>query len=96
MENIIPAPKGATEKVRKLIAAGFFTQPKKFSQIKKELNKTDIIIKPSALNGILSKMAGRNELMRIGSRRFYMYVKPREGTEDNETEKENNEKKREK
>ena len=64
---------GVTGEVRKLIASGFLKQPKKFGQIKKELNKNGISIKPSSLNVILSKMVERNEITRIGQKRFYLY-----------------------
>ena len=67
---------GVTGEVRKLITSGFFNEPKKFGAIKSELKNRGISIKPSSLNVILIKMVERKEIIRIGQKRFYLYLKP--------------------
>ncbi len=68
---------GITTRIRKLIYSGFFKDPKSFREIKQEFQKNDLRIKSSSLNVILIKFVERNELIRIGKQRSYLYSDPR-------------------
>jgi uncharacterized protein (UPF0128 family) len=64
---------GITTEVRKLIHNGFFKKPKSFKDIKNELLQNNISVKISSLNIVLSKLVERNELLRDGRPRSYIY-----------------------
>ncbi len=65
---------GITREIReRLIASNFFSAPKSFGEIKSELYKLGIPVKPGSLNVVLSKMVDRGELRRNGQKKSYLY-----------------------
>ncbi len=67
---------GITAEIRKLINEGFFKEHRRFGEIKKELLGRGIPIKSASLNVVLSKMFEKDELLRTGEPRSYLYKQP--------------------
>lgn len=66
---------GITAELRKLIDSGFFSEPKRLGEIKKELYHKGVPVKLASLNVVLSKLVGRRELGKSGQRGFYKYYR---------------------
>ena len=67
---------GITAELRKLVIENFFSTPRSFGDIKKELHRKGVEAKSASLNTILGKMVERQELTRSGTRGGYIYQKP--------------------
>ncbi|MFQ6051021.1 MAG: hypothetical protein ACE5K4_04955 [Candidatus Hydrothermarchaeota archaeon] len=64
---------GITAEIRKLINEGFFKRERRFGEIKKELLSRGVPVKSASLNIVLNKMVEKNELLRTGEPRSYLY-----------------------
>jgi hypothetical protein len=70
---IVDRQSGITNELRKMLEAGFFIQPRKFGDIKSELQSRGVSVKPSSLHEILTRMVERKEIRRTGPKRLYKY-----------------------
>jgi hypothetical protein len=66
---------GITTELRKLIIEKYFSTPRSFGDIRRQLHHKSIDVKSASLNTILGKMVERKELVRSGTRGAYLYQK---------------------